>query len=124
MFSCMNRKEFELPIATEEWSWKYHHITIPTSKVMPIERYLPQFEFFISGFPESPFGIEWMRFEKGSPMHKLIQTVPHLPFEVKNLDQEIARHDFELLSDPNSPVDNFRVAMIKHMSAPIELIEF
>lgn len=120
----MNRKEHELPMVTEEWGWKYHHLGIPTSKVMPRERYLPQFKFYITGFSQSPFGVEWMRFEKDSLIHELIQTVPHLAFEVENLDEQLKKHKFELLSEPNSPMENVRVAMIKHMGAPIELIEF
>lgn len=120
----MNRKEHELPQVTKEWGWKYHHLGIPTSNIMPNERYLPQFKFYISGFPESSFGIEWMRFEPDSPMHELIKTVPHLAFEVDNLDTELKKHNFEILAAPNSPMDDVRVAMIKHMGAPIELIEF
>ncbi|RXQ91476.1 hypothetical protein EO244_12040 [Ancylomarina salipaludis] len=120
----MNRKEQEQPWVTEKWGWKYHHLGIPTTNVMPDERYLPQFKFYVSGFPESPFGIEWMRFEDDSPMHELIKTVPHLAFEVENLDEELNKHAFEILTAPNSPMDQVRVAMIKHNGAPIELIEF
>jgi len=122
--SFMNRKEQDLPEATEKWGWKYHHLGIPTSRIMPEERYLPQFKFYISGFPDSPFGVEWMRFEADSPMDELIQTVPHIAFEVENLDRELEIHDFEILAAPNSPMDDVRVAMIKHKGIPIELIEF
>ena len=120
----MKRQEHELPKVTEDWGWKYHHLGIPTSTKMPNERYLDQFKFYISGFTESPFGIEWMRFENDSPMHELIKTIPHLAFEVENLDHELEIHQFELLAKPNSPMDDVRVAMIKHNGAPIELIEF
>jgi hypothetical protein len=36
------RKEYELPVATEKWGWKYHHLGVPTDNIMPNERYLPQ----------------------------------------------------------------------------------
>lgn len=120
----MARQEHELPMVTEDWGWKYHHLGIPTSIKMPNERYLAQYKFYISGFSESPFGVEWMRFEADSPMHELIKTVPHLAFEVEDLDHELEKHKFELLAKPNSPMDDVRVAMIKHKGAPIELIEF
>ena len=120
----MTRQEHELPMVTEDWGWKYHHLGIPTSTKMPNERYLEQFRFYISGFTESPFGIEWMRFDADSPMHELIKTIPHLAFEVEDLDYELKKHKFELLAKPNSPMDDVRVAMIKHNGAPIELIEF
>ncbi len=118
-----NRFEKELPEAIEKWGWKYHHIGIPTDIVMPNERYLPQFKFYVSGFSESPFGIEWMRFDKDCKMHKLIQTVPHLAFVVANLDFELANRNLTVLTEPNVPMDGIRVAMVEHNGAPIELME-
>jgi len=114
----------EPPFSTAKWGWKYHHLGIPTKKKIPKETYLPEFKFYVSGFNTSPFGIEWMRFEKDSPISKLIQTVPHIAFEVKDIDYELATHDFNVISEPESNSDGIRVAMIEHNGAPIELIEF
>ena len=119
-----DRLEHELPQATKEWGWKYHHLGIPTTRKMPNERYLPQFKFYISGFDSSPFGVEWMRFEKDSPVDTLIQTVPHLAFEVADLDFELANREFKVIGEPGSPSEGVRTAMIEHNGAPIELIEF
>jgi len=118
------RKEHELPQALVDWGWKYHHLGIPTTKKMPGEKYLPQFKFFHSGFPTSPFGVEWMRFEKDSPIHPLIQKVPHLAFEVENLDHELTTRNLKVITPPNPPMEGIRVAMIEHNGAPVELIEF
>lgn len=118
------RKEHELPLAIKKWGWKYHHLGIPTKQKQPNEVYLPQFKFYVSGFPTSPFGIEWMRFEHDSPVHPLIQEVPHLAFEVENIEKELQQHNFKMLAPPNSPADKIRVAMIEHEGAPVELIEF
>jgi hypothetical protein len=54
----------------------------------------------------------------------LIKTVPHIAFEVDDLDLELSRHDFKIITKPNVPGDGIRVAMIEHNGAPIELIEF
>ena len=62
------RLDNELPESTEKWGWKYHHLGIPTKNVMPGEKYLPHLKFYVSGFSESPFGVEWMRFEEGCIM--------------------------------------------------------
>jgi hypothetical protein len=118
------RLDNELPESIEKWGWKYHHIGIPTDNIMPNERYLSKFKLYVSGFSGSPFGIEWMRYEKDSPIHKLIQTVPHIAFEVEDLDYELSIHDLKILTEPNPPSDGVRVAMIEHNGAPIELIEF
>ena len=118
------RQDYELPESIEEWGWKFHHLGIPTNKIMPDERYLPQFKFYVSGFDTSPFGIEWMRFDKDSTVDNLIQTVPHLAFEVTDLDYELAIRNFKIITPPNPPSTGIRVAMIEHNGAPIELIEF
>ncbi|MDP4222227.1 MAG: hypothetical protein Q8868_02845 [Bacteroidota bacterium] len=118
------RKDHESPESISDWGWKYHHIGIPTGKRMPGETYLEQFKFYASGFSSSPFGIEWMRFEKDSPVEKLIQTVPHIAFEVNDIDREIEVHHLKVLTPPNSHTAGIRVAMIEHNGAPVELIEF
>jgi len=118
------RLEHEQPESIVKWGWKYHHTGIPTDQVMQDEKYLPQFKIYVSGFSNSPFGIEWMRFEKDCPINQLIQTVPHLAFEVTDIDYEIATHNLKVITTPNQPGIGIRVAMIEHNGAPIELIEF
>ena len=118
------RLDHELAECVEHWGWKYHHLGIPTKKKMPNEVYLPDFKFYVSGFSTSPFGIEWMRFEQDSPISSLIQSVPHIAFEVTDLDYELTNRKFKLIGEPNSPSGGVRVAMIEHNGAPIELIEF
>jgi hypothetical protein len=118
------RQDHELPEAIEKWGWKYHHIGVPTNEKMPDEKYIEAFGIYVSGFPASPFGIEWMRYEENSPIDKLIQKVPHIAFEVEDLDKELSIHDFQILTPPNPPSEGVRVAMIVHNGAPVELIEF
>ena len=83
------RQDHEQPESIEKWGWKYHHLGIPTDKIMPNEVCIPQFKLYVAGFSESPFGIEWMRFEKDSPIDKLIQTVPHIAFEVEDVNYHV-----------------------------------
>jgi hypothetical protein len=113
-----------MPEAIDKWGWKYHHLGIPTKRKMPNEVYLPRFKFYVSGFPTSPFGVEWMRFEQDSPISSLTQTVPHLAFEVEDLDYELATRGFNVIGESSPPSEGVRVAMIEHNGTPIELIEF
>ena len=63
-----------------------------------------------------------MRFEKGSPIHELIRTVPHVAFEVDDLDAALeGRH---VIHPPGSPSEGIRSAMIVHNGARVELISF
>jgi len=118
------RQEHEQPESIEKWGWKYHHLGIPTNIKMPNERYLSHLKFYVSGFSTSPFGIEWMRFEDDCPISELVKTVPHIAFEVDDLDKALNEHDFEIISKPSQPSEGVRAVMIKHNGAPIELIEF
>jgi hypothetical protein len=120
----IRRKDDELSLATKEWGWRYHHLGIPTNKAIKGEIYLQQFKLYVSGFDTSPYGIEWMRYEPDSPMDDLIKSVPHIAFEVDDLESELRKHDLKILTPPNSPGEGIRVAMILHNGAPIELIEF
>lgn len=116
------RQDHEPPAATAENGWRYHHLGIPTGIPRPGETYLPRLKMYVSGFKTSPYGIEWMRFEPGSPVHELIKRVPHLAFEVDDLETAIVGK--ELLGEITSPSDGVRVAMILDDGAPVELIEF
>ena len=117
-----NRADHEPPAAIAERGWRYHHLGVPTNTPMPNEKYLEKFKLYVSGFDMSPYGIEWMRFEPDSPVSDLIKTVPHIAFEVDDLETALVGKD--VLTPPNSPSDGVRVAMIMHNGAPIELIEF
>ena len=118
----MFRKGHQPPEATSRHGWRYHHLGIPTSTPQPGEYYLEKFQMYVSAFESSPCGIQWMRFAPGSPVHPLIQSVPHVAFEVDDLDA--ALQDQEILTPPNSPSEGVRVAMILDHGAPVELLEF
>jgi hypothetical protein len=100
---------------------KYHHIGIPTDKPRENERYLEEFKMYVSGYEDSPYGIEWMRFKSDCPLPKLVKTIPHIAFEVDNLIEAIK--DKEVLIEPNSPSEGVLVAFIIEDGAPVELLE-
>ncbi|MFO7829341.1 MAG: hypothetical protein R6V23_12010, partial [Bacteroidales bacterium] len=105
------RKDHEQPLAIEEWGWRYHHIGIPTKEKIQNERYIPHLKFYVGGFDTSPFGIEWMRFDDDSPFDELIKTLPHIAFEVDNMEEALSRADFRVLNQTNAPSEGVRVAM-------------
>jgi hypothetical protein len=116
------RQDHEPPIATRRWGWRYHHTGIPTDEQRSGERYLSQFKMYVSGFPESPYGVEWMRFESDSPISEIVKTVPHVAFQVDNMDEALKGK--KVLSAPGSSADGVTVAMIIDNGCPIELLEF
>jgi len=120
----IKRVDNEPPFVIAKLNWRFHHLGIPTREKMPDEEYLPKFKFYVSGFSTSPYGIEWMRFEDDCPISEIIKTIPHIAFEVDDLDKELDENDFEIIGKPGSPSKGVRTVMIRHNGAPIELIEF
>ncbi len=117
------RNDKDYPEAIEKWGWKFHHLGVPTTTVREDERYLPQLKFAVSGFPTSPVGVEWMRFDPDTEIHPLVVAVPHLAFVVQDLDYELANRGLKILTPPTLPSDGIRVAMVEHNGAPVELME-
>jgi len=116
-----SRRDHEPPAAIEQ-GWRYHHVGIPTDVPRPGEKHLADLGMYVSGFETSPYGVEWMRFERDSPISALIKTVPHVAFEVDDLDKAVEGKT--LLGEISSPSEGTRVAMFIDNGAPIELIEF
>jgi hypothetical protein len=122
MKSATKRKDNEPPFAMSKMGMRFHHIGIPTAEQKPNEKYLEQYKFYVSGFDTSEFGIEWMRFEKDSPISEIIQKVPHIAFEVDDLNDAIKGKP--LIGEIETPSKGVRTAMIIENGAPIEFIEF
>jgi len=118
----VTRRDHEPPRATGRWGWRYHHTGIPTRQRRDDERYLPQLKMSVSGFPDSPYGVEWMRFDADCPISDLVKTVPHVAFEVDDIDE--ALEGKEVLSAPSSPSAGVKVAMIIDNGGPVELMQF
>lgn len=101
---------------------KYHHIGIPTSTPQSGETHLAAHHVFCTEHERNPFGIQWMRYEASCALPEIVKTVPHIAFEVDDLEQAIA--GYELLIAPNSPSDGVRVAFVLCDGAPVEFLQF
>jgi hypothetical protein len=99
----------------------YHHLGIPTTTPRPDEEYLERFKTYVSGYESSPYGVEWMRYEAGAPLPELVKTVPHLAFEVDDLEKELQGK--KVIIQPNSPSEGVIVAFIEENGAPIEFLQ-
>jgi len=100
---------------------KFHHLGIPTTQKREGELYLKHLKVHVSGYKDSPYQVEWMRFEPDAPYPELVKTVPHLAFEVDDLEQELEGKN--VIIAPNSPSPGVTVAFIEHDGAPIEFLQ-
>lgn len=99
-----------------------HHFGIPTDKVIDGASYLEEAKLHITDAAQSPNCIEWLRFEPGSPMPDILQTLPHIAYKVDDLDAELK--DAEILMEPFSPMEGVTVAFVIEEGAPIEFLQF
>lgn len=100
---------------------KYHHIGIPTDIPRDGEEYLEEHDVYTCGYGENPYGVEWMRFGPKCHLPELVKTVPHVAFQVNNL--EAALIGKEVLIEPNNSSPGVTVAFIVDNGAPIEFLQ-
>src|ERR1044071_9467688 len=87
---------------------RYHHIGIPTDRPLPAEDYIKKFKLYASGYSQSPYGVEWMKFDPDCPLPELVKTVPHVAFVVDDIETAIAGK--QILIKPNSLTEGVTVA--------------
>lgn len=100
---------------------KYNHIGIPTTAKFDGEIPLPHLKVTVSDHQNNPFGIQWQRYWEDAPYPELVKTVPHVAFEVDDLEEAI--RDQKVIITANSPSRGVLVAMIEVNGAPVELMQ-
>ena len=100
---------------------KFNHIGIPTTDRFEGAIDLPHLKMTVSDHADNPFGIQWQRYWKDAPYPDLVQTVPHVAFEVDDIERALA--DQKIIIAPNSPSDGVVVAFIEVNGAPVELLQ-
>jgi len=101
---------------------KFNHVGIPTTSRFEGEIDLPHLKITVSDHENNSFGIQWMRYWPDAPYPEIIKTLPHVAFEVEDL--EAALQNQKVLIAPNSPSEGVTVAMIEVNGAPVELMQY
>lgn len=102
-------------------SVKFNHVGIPTTARFDGEIPLPDLQITVSDHQDNPFGIQWQRYWEGAPYPDLVKSVPHVAFEVDDLEEALQGH--HVIIEPNSPSSGVRVAFIQVRGAPVELMQ-
>lgn len=100
---------------------RFHHVGIPTVDRFEDEIDLPHLRMTVSDHTSNPFGIQWQRYWDGAPYPDLVKSVPHVAFEVDDLEEALKGH--EVIIAPNSPSRGILVAFIEVQGAPVELLQ-
>jgi hypothetical protein len=101
---------------------RFHHVGVPTRRIMPGMIHLAHLHVHVTDHEAHPLRIQWMRYGKGCRVPPLVRNVPHVAFEVDDLDSVLKGK--KILIPPNSPSPGVKVAMIDEAGFPVELLEF
>jgi hypothetical protein len=99
----------------------FNHIGIPTTGSFAGEIPLPHLKMTVSDHQDNPYGIQWQRYWDDAPYPDLVQTVPHVAFEVDDLAAALAGQ--RVIIEPNSPSRGVLVAFVEVNGAPVELMQ-
>ena len=101
---------------------KYDHIGIPTEARFDGEIHIPHLRITVSDHENHPYGIQWQRYWDDAPYPDLVKEVPHVAFEVEDLEREFEGK--KAIIAPNSPSPGGVVAFVEINGAPVELMQY
>ena len=102
--------------------YRYNHLGIPTTKRFVNEKYWPNYDIYISGSKENEFNIQWMKCGPKCTLPKIVQEIPHVGFEVDDIQKAIK--GYNVIFGPDNPIDGITIAFVLINDAPIEFIQF
>lgn len=74
------------------------HVGVITNVPVDGEAYNDGLKVHLTDPENHPFKYEFLRFEDGSPLHKRIQTEPHIAIKVDSIEEEVSKAT-EVLSE-------------------------
>jgi hypothetical protein len=100
--------------------YKYDHFGVPIKEKRQGMIYFPEYKVWCSDYEKDPLRIEWIFFEKETPMHPLIQTLSHVCFLVEDIEKAVLGK--KVLLKP-SYYHGYHMAFIEEQGVPIEFIQ-
>ena len=99
----------------------FHHVGVPTKLTGQQETFIEGGKVFVTDPDESPYRIEFLRFQDDSPMPEILRTQCHAAYLVPSLKAALTGQ--EVVVEPFDATDELRVAFITVGDALIELME-
>jgi hypothetical protein len=99
----------------------FSHVGIPTTEDKNWDGFYEPGKIHYTDFTQDEFGVEWLKFDTDSPMPEMMQKIPHVAYQVENIEQALEGR--EILVETFSPGEGVRVAFIVHNGSPVEFME-
>lgn len=100
----------------------FHHIGIPTEDPQPDETYVAETKVWVTDPADHPYRVEFLRYEKDSPVTGPLREKPHVAYRVDDL--AAALKGKELLLEPFTPMPGLSVAFFEEDGVVIEYMQF
>jgi hypothetical protein len=101
---------------------RFHHVGVITDLVQPGEIYVAATRVHVTNPGDHPYRVEYLRFERDSPVTGPVRNQPHMAFAVDDLDAELVGAC--VLLGPFRAMEGLRVAFILEDGAVFELMQF
>jgi hypothetical protein len=101
---------------------KFHHVGVITDQPEPGEIYVADTKVYVTDPMNHPYRIEFLRFEPDSPVQGPLRNLPHMAFQVENLEQALKGK--EVIMPPFQAMEGLRVAFFLENGAVFEYMEF
>lgn len=100
---------------------EFDHFGVPTTRKQENENYIEGAKVFVTDPEASPFRVEFLRFEEGTPMPPEVSGGAHAAFLVNSLDEAMAGH--KVIVPPFDVTAELRCAFIMDGDAVIEVMQ-
>lgn len=100
---------------------RFDHVGIPTSEKQPQEMWVEASRVWVTDPAGHPQRIEYLRYEPDSPVTGPLRNMPHMAFQVDDLEAAMA--GAEVLLGPFAPTDTLRVVFVERDGAVFEYME-
>jgi len=100
----------------------FHHIGLPTDVSQPGEIYVESTKVWVTDPRKHPYKVEFLRFEKDSPVKGPVRDLPHVAYRVDDLKKALRGKN--ILLGPFNPTPGLSVAFILKDGVPLEYMMF
>ena len=99
----------------------FDHVGLPTDQKQPDELYVAETKVWVTDPAAHPYRVEYLRYEADSPVSGPVRDLPHIAFQVDNLDKYM--EEGEIVLGPFEPTDTLRVVFMFKDGAVFEYME-
>lgn len=113
--------EYLGPLDRNDGRLRYHHAGIPRVASWEREIRVPHLKLAYLPGKYNAFGVELLRFEEGNPNPDVIKFIPHVAYEVDDIDA--AMQGEKVCYGPNRETPGIAVSMIDVAGTTVEFLE-